>query len=311
MKKWTKDQIIASLKKEGLTFSDFTLTHEGEYAIDDADWNYKDVPHLHYIHNLVEAIFTTMNDDIITTINVQKVLGLRLPLCVINYQSAKNEQTYYTTWLFFVLIVQTRYEAIEPNKTRVITNYNIGSPWLLKWCTPVIRFLIKRNYKDLMSGDIPMRERRGNLRKWGYTFKKDGESYSFPKTMEILKENVIPPANRSLATLAINLADVLNQDGEYFYGRDDHLGFRLVRQGNLLNVFPRMCSHEGASLDKSPCVNMSLKCPWHGRLNMALATFDLSAQHEQKVETTKLIFTLAKNTLTVLEIEKIGETVEG
>src|SRR3990167_9913240 len=110
MKKWTKDQLITSLKKEGLVFTDFSLTHEGKYAIDDADWNYKDVPHLHHVHELVEANFAVMGDDVINTINTQKILGIKMPLAVVNYESGKNEQTYYTCLFFFVLIVQTRYE---------------------------------------------------------------------------------------------------------------------------------------------------------------------------------------------------------
>src|SRR5579872_7311877 len=107
MKKWSKEQLIASLQKEGIRFSEFSLTHEGDYAVADADWNYKDVPHLHHIHNLVEAIFAAMQDDFIATINVQKTLGIKIPLSVMNYESGKNEQTYYTTWLFFILIVRT------------------------------------------------------------------------------------------------------------------------------------------------------------------------------------------------------------
>src|SRR5947207_6795707 len=113
MSRLKKDQIIEKISKEGLHFSEFSLVHEGEYAIDDADWNYKDVPHLHYIHQLVEAYPTTIQDDLITTLNIQKVLGIKMPLSVVNYQSGENEQTYYTTWMFFILIVRTHYEKIS------------------------------------------------------------------------------------------------------------------------------------------------------------------------------------------------------
>lgn len=309
MKKWSKDQLIASLQKEGLYFSDFSLVHEGGYTVDDADWNYKDVPHLHHIHQLVEAIFAVMQDDLIATINVQKILGIKFPLAVVNYESGKNEQTYYTTLFFFVLIVQTRFEQTGPCQTRVTTTYSIGSPWLLKWCVPIIRFLIKRNYNDLMSGDIPMRERRGNLRKQGYSFHKETESYSFPKTMEILKTNVITPKYDPFK-MTLVISEVLPQDGEYFYGQDNHLGLRLIRLGSKLSIFPRMCLHEGASLDASKCVNMQVKCPWHGRQYSPIATFDLNAAVMQTVKTDKFNFELSNKTLTIMDVNIVCPVLE-
>jgi len=48
-----KDQLITQLKGQGLYFSSFSLVHEGNYAATDAEWNYKDIPHLHCVHELV------------------------------------------------------------------------------------------------------------------------------------------------------------------------------------------------------------------------------------------------------------------
>ena len=300
MKTWNKDHLIDRLKKEGLVFSNFSLVHEGNYAVDDADWNYKDVPHLHYVHELVEAVYAAMQDEFIATINIQKVFGFRMPLCVFNYQSGKDEQTYYTSWLFFTLIVHTCYEKIAENKTRVITTYYVGSSTILKWCFPFIRYAIRKNYKNLMLADIPMRERRGKLRELGYQFYKSTESYSFPKTMEILEQNVIiRPV--SLGQYTININDVLALDGEYFHGKDDHLGIRLVRQKNELFIFARMCLHEGASLDRGKCIGMKIQCPWHGRLHAPLAKFTVNDPMIQKVESKYCNLELSGNVLTVAE----------
>lgn len=309
MKKLNKDKIIAQLKKEGLSFSEFSLVHEGGYTTSDADWNYKDVPHLHHIHQLVEAIPTVIADDMIASVNIQKVLGFKLPMCVLNYQSNHNEQTYYTTWLFFVLVVQTTYEELDVCKTRVTTNYNIGCSKLLKWCIPFIRFLIKRNYKDLMSGDIPMRERRGQLRGWGYSFFKNTAYYTFPFTTEILRTNVLPPPHPR-QPISISIPQNIPQDGEMLWGRDDHWGLRLVRKQNYLHIFPRMCPHEGASLDAAPCVNLKLKCPWHGRLHSSLASFKLDWQEPQYKTHNNLIFSFVAGKLMVTESEKILTALE-
>jgi nitrite reductase/ring-hydroxylating ferredoxin subunit len=307
MKKYSKNQIISRLKIEGLRFSEFSLIHEGNYETDDADWNYKDVPHLHHVHELAEAIPTIVSDDIITSVNMQKVLWFRFPFSLTNFESGENAQTYYTTWMFYVLMIETVYEKTGPCQTRVTTTYAVGSPIWLHWTFPIIRWILKRNYDNLMSTDIPMRTRRGQLRGWGYTFFKEDSRYSFEKTMDILKSNVISP-NLPVAHAGYNvsIAEVLPNDGEHFLGRDDHLGIRLVRQGNQLMFYPRMCPHEGASLDsysckagKDPVKGGKLQCAWHGRVFKPFANFDISNAETQEIKTEFFIIKLDNNNLKI------------
>jgi hypothetical protein len=101
------DKITKELTREGLTFKEFSFVQEGNYTPSDADWNYKDVPHLHHIHKLVEAVITNVSDDYIATINVQKVFGIKVPLPVFNYAINKNRQLYYTSLLFYTLIIES------------------------------------------------------------------------------------------------------------------------------------------------------------------------------------------------------------
>jgi len=293
MKKYTKDQIVKRLEKEGLHFSEFTLTHEGLYDIEDADWNYKDVPHLHVVHELAEAIPTVVGDDVVASVNMQKVLWFRFPFALTNFESGPNSQTYYTTWLFFVLLIHTSYESLGYNRTRVDTTYSVGSPAWLKFAFPIIRWILKRNYDNLMSTDIPMRLRRGELRGWGYRFHKDDERYSFEKTMDITKSNVVAPAESSAPTnYRFSIAQDLPLDGDHFLGRDDHLGLRVVRRNQTIMIFPRMCPHEGASLDrykcsgpKDPLKGDRLVCPWHGRIFRPIASIDLNNTSPFEVKT--------------------------
>ena len=45
-------ELIAGLQKEeGYTFRIFELASEGDFLPSDADWNYKDVPHLKNVHH--------------------------------------------------------------------------------------------------------------------------------------------------------------------------------------------------------------------------------------------------------------------
>ena len=83
MKKTSSQNLINSLISEGMTFTSSSAESEGEFAPSDADWNYKDIPHLNELHNLVEGIPTAIGDDIITTVFMQKIGFLRIPLTVV------------------------------------------------------------------------------------------------------------------------------------------------------------------------------------------------------------------------------------
>jgi len=284
--KKTRKQLVDELKKENLTFHKFSLCHEGNYSASDADWNYKDVPHLHHVHQLAEAVQSYADDGTIANIVIQKILGLKIPLAVYIYENSPTSQVYYTASFFSVLIMESVYDEIAPNRTRVTTTYCIGSSRLFTWTFPILRWLIKRNYRDLMSTDIPMRERRGQLRSWGYEFKKTTPTYSYVKSINISGTNVTPPVsplNNETPELIIN--EILPENGEYTWGRADAWGLRLVRVDNSLKLFARMCHHEGASLDKQPCKKDKVQCPWHGKLISPLAKFQLQDLEPQSSAT--------------------------
>ena len=264
LQKSSKDVLVSQLTGEGFRFSSFTMTSEGDYSADDADWNYKDIPHLHEVHALAESHPVVVGREITCSVNLQRILGVWFPITLVNFEYEKNRQIYYTTLLFFVLIIETRIEPKGPNRCAVHTNYSIGSsPWLF-FLIPVFKLLVKRNYHVLMSEDIPMRERKGELRKFGYTFRKDGDTYSFIGTRNIMRENLCLPQGSS-NTVRANYAALLDGKQEAVAGDSGLLGFRMVRAGNEVVVYPRACPHEGASLDKSDCAGGFVKCRWHGR----------------------------------------------
>jgi hypothetical protein len=279
----SKESLKSELQATGLVFDEFSISLEGPYTTADADWNYKDVPHLAFMHPGIRPVLGIVEDDAMITINMQKLLGLWLPMAVVNYHPTGQPQTYFTTWFFFVLIVTTDYEQLEPLRCRVTTRYAVGGPRLLAWLLPVIRFLLKRNNSWLMQGDTPMRTRRGELRARGYTFShRRSGSYSFAETMDVGRSNVAPPADaRPAPAETIDLGAQLGADGQYLFGDSGHLGLRLLRQGDRLMVFPRMCPHEGSCLDNRPCEKGRIRCEWHGRVFAPLAEFDLSAATPQ------------------------------
>lgn len=301
MRVFSREKIITQLEKEGLRFSSFEIIHEGNYATDDSDWNYKDLSHIPHVHQgVVDAIPAMIGQDFMATINMQNAFGLRIPLSVFNYQPESDSQVYYTTSMFYVLIIQTSHEKISINRTRVVTVYSVGYPPLMAWTFPIIRWSLKRNFKKLMATDIPMRERRGQLREWGYAFRKLGIRYGFEETTDTSRNNVdvSGAVRRDGETITILIMEALPSDGEYLIGRADHHGLRIVRQGDEIRVFPRMCLHEGARLDEQQCDGHGkIRCPWHGRPIAPLGRFRLNKSETQTAVSESHEIELNKNVL--------------
>ena len=81
----------------------------------------------------------------------------------------------------------------------------------------------------------------------------------------------------------------------------------MVRAGDVLHVFPRLCMHEGACLDGASARDGALQCPWHGRRVPPLAEFDLAHPAEQVRLTARHRPTLRGSTLTVEPLDRDRE----
>ncbi len=266
----TCDGLVRQLKSNGYHVCTFSVSSTGAYAVADADWNYKDVPHLNVVHTQVRALLGTVDDEVITTLNLQKILGMAWPLTLVNYASSDTSQTYFTSLGPFVLVVHTQYEALGPNETKVVTTYNVATTGIFRLAFPLIRRVLTKNYKQLMLEDLPMRDRRGQLRARGFHFRSDGRARAFPETMNLLVDNVVAPQRPFVRTETVQL-DEIAQRGTVFVGPDDDRGVRLVKQDGELLVMPRFCDHEGAGLDCAEMKNGRLSCPWHGKNILPLA----------------------------------------
>lgn len=276
-RKSAKSSILQRAEAEGYVFKHFALEHVGRYSAEDADWNYKDVPHLHFVHRLAEAIPTMVSDDFITTLNTQLIFGIKVPLNVVTYEFSPGEHIYYTTLFFFILLIETRGRELAPLETCVTTTYSIGMPPLLRWCFPLLKWTITRNYRILMNDDIPMRERRGELRSRGFVFRKEHPTHSYADTQLIARQNVAAPyRNPDLPALDIDLQTAVPPATETLLGTDDDLGLRAKREADKVELYPRLCPHEGACLDESRITEGKMQCPWHGRQFTAICTVDLA-----------------------------------
>jgi nitrite reductase/ring-hydroxylating ferredoxin subunit len=273
----TRDALVAQLEAQGLRFRTVTVQTEGEYLPTDVDWNNKDVPHLNQVHRWVNDVTFVVDRDLQASVSLQQVLGIPFPLVLVHYDNGPNHQTHVVTLLAWTVVTHHEFIPLTETRTRAVTSYSVGSNrfWMLLF--PLVRWSIRRNWRQLMSEDVPMRERRGRLRALGYTFHGDDGVRDIRDSVPISRDNVVPPVEGPPAEPIAPIAlDAVSASGWTLLGASDHLGLKLRRDGDRIVAYPRMCPHEGADLDEVPDVDGCLTCPWHGRRLAPVAALDLT-----------------------------------
>ena len=340
MKRVSAENIVSFYQKNGYTFSNYTTELECKYSASDGAWNYRDFPHLYHVHDLLVSEgrgslswrmnripngYSMIGDDHLNLISSQNFMGFNIPVLTNNYATSPLSHTYCTTWMVFIIIIKTYFEELGPNKAKAITDHYIGSSKVFKFLHPVLSWLLRRYLQNVTLSDTPVRERRGELRDWGYSFEGDQEGHSFEKSMNIFNSNIILPIQNTNGNLPekLKILEILPNDGEYLFGRDDHLGIQIIRLGNNLNIYPRMCPHDGASLDRKCFIagkDMKIKalrgkrardiypqgkrafkitCPWHGRLFDPIASFKLDSSKTQTGSSDFTNLSLTDGVLTI------------
>ena len=255
--------MIQGLSAEGMVFSSSEQSHTGQYAPADAEWNYKDVPHLKEIHNQVEGIPGAITHEYWVGFFMQKIGPVQVPITVFNYGADPLSNVCFGAIGPFALIISTNWQDNGNSTTTVVTKYNLGSARYLRWMHGIVHKVLARNYKVLMEADTPMRLRRGALRARGYTFAGDETGHGFIETINLQTVGVMPPSSAQPFSW-VSEADKLPQ-GSTFVGTDDVGGVRVIRQQDKVLIFPRVCLHAGASLDDAKIDGDCIVCPWHGK----------------------------------------------
>ena len=277
MVKLSAAAIVERLDELGLSHRTLCMQTEGEYLPTDVDWNNKDVPHLNEVHSLVNDVTCVIDRHLQASISLQKVAGITCPLILVHYDAETDHQTHFVTLLAWTMVTDHEFIPLSPTRTRAVTTYHVCATrfWLLFW--PLIKALLRRNYRQLMSEDVPLRERRGRLRSWGYSFRGDGELRDIRASLNIHANNVFPPdppAGDPPVFAPVPVDDIA-ADRCTFLGRSDHLGLMLKRDGGQVLAFARLCPHEGAEMDAVAVADGCQVCPWHGRELAPLAVVDL------------------------------------
>lgn len=297
-----QEKFTKYLTREGFVYSDLTLESFGDYTPRDAEWNYSDVPHLNYVHTKANAESFAIEDQFISSLVLQDFLFFKkIPILVNNFHNKPDHHTYCFQLFFFFIIVETCYFR-ENNKTFVRTRYRIFTKPLFKLLHYFVKLSLKKNYKILMSEDIPMREQKAKLRRKGYKFATD-EDYliGYKQTVNINIDNLIPPPDiKTGKTYTFNLSELENSKAFRLSNGKNEL-ILSVSDDKIL-VFPGYCPHEGAILEMSIPHCQTVTCPWHGRACKPLLICDKhdaesskSFQHKQfdlEIQGDRLILTL-------------------
>ena len=279
------ETLIQKFKNHGFHFTQFMNECEDSCLPVDAEWNLKDIAHVPFMHHHAIREFTYIGNNVYNTLDIQKVMGITIPQSTIFYSCVEDNKTITHTTLFFgVILIETSFQPIGELKTRTIARYAIGSKFILgRLLHPIIKFGVIRNWKRFNEDDRPVRSRKGALRQKGYTF--DTQSpVDHLKTIDTSKNGIFilkegskshQPKERRKLTLSKNM------NKNILVGEDDHLGLQIKITPKVIRIFPRLCPHQGGSLDNCDLNVLSIACPWHGRKFTALC----SIRHNGKQQT--------------------------
>src|SRR5690349_3668978 len=111
------ETIVRQLTDRGYVARTFSLSSVGDYAVADAEFNYKDVPHVNQVHSAVQSTVATCDDDLATVVLQQRVLGIPFLMALSTYVTGTDSQTYFSTFGPYLIVVNTRFEALGENRT--------------------------------------------------------------------------------------------------------------------------------------------------------------------------------------------------
>ena len=268
MSKKSTENLKKLLRKKGYGFRDFEVYYVVNCTPDDVDWNYSDVLHIDIVHKTVHSIQAVVTDDVTCNINVQNIpiIGIEFPMTTIQYHHSKHSIVYMSTLGPYMIIVNTTFEEIDELKTKIVTKFSIGSKGIFRILNPLIEYIIRKNNKLLMEDDLPMRERRGELRKNNHLFFKNTENYSPEFSEDRNRSNVYLKKNAKNIIEVDKKIIIDSEDGEIIGNKNGILSFFVsIDKDGLKKIWPSTCSHEGAELSKRCLKDNYLSCPWHNR----------------------------------------------
>ena len=283
------------MKSNGYKYLSLRLQTTGDYSSRDSEWNYSDIPHLNYVHTKVDGYCFHADNERIINLFMQKFGPFSVPVTNYIEHLQKDEHFYVMNILGLIVSVTTSHKEKNSLKALTITEYKIFyRNWIEKFFAYLIRYATKKNYKVLMSEDVPMRNQRGFLRKKGINFLNDNQNkIGFFETEDLSKRNVDGRCYfRNKKNFEINL----RHKSDNFQINDLFLTF--VKSSKKIFVLGDICQHEGAKLNFKKDNNENncrAACPWHGMIISPLLTVNMYDNNVYKFKYLNQEFSLKIN----------------
>jgi hypothetical protein len=254
------------------------LATDGLYSAKDSEWNYSDVPHLNYVHARVEGCPLLTTNTHASSLFLQRIGPFAVPASLHVSHVASDVHDYLLIVLNIIVRVTTHHQPSGAG-CLTTTRYNFYFRGILgRLVALMARYATRRNYRVLMSEDLPMREQRHRLRQLGVVFAYDRKPLiGFVDTLNV-HENHVDATALSHAERTTQI-DLSSDDGDL---KVDQLLLRLTWDYQSVKIWPLICPHEGAPL--SACAaqsSRSLMCPWHGRRLSPLAVVPRSVLDQE------------------------------
>lgn len=240
-----------------------------KYEVRDLDWNHMDGFHRPTIHDTYHEAIKFANDkDFQFSLTRLGKTPLIIPVFDMRLGNGKFYQT-FSIFNLFTIICFTKIEKLESSKVKQVIEWQILSHPFLKFLHKFISKKIYNLNKIQTEEDFVIRERRFYLRSKGFKFETDNPNYINSNN---LKSKLIPPNFDSKKSLEIKLENLLNNKKKLV--EFNSISFFIQRNQNTLLIWPGICTHEGAQLNKDCFKDKSLICPWH---NLVFKPFKLSS----------------------------------
>lgn len=238
--------------------------HTNVAAPRDLDWNHMDPHHRPHIHNTYTEAARLCTSPIHQVSVTRPSKKLPFLMCVTDVMLRPNLffQTFTIFNMLFVLCVIRSYQ--ENGSTIQQTDWYIVSKPVFKFLHGYFSRRLLRLNKKQNDEDLPVRNRRFELRKLGYRFRSDDPNYILSSSLE---SATIPPKLSGSHT--VELKKLNGELGRFSVERLDFV-YRPDGSGGWL-IWPAVCPHEGGPLDCNRPEGHLLRCPWHGIKFRALA----------------------------------------
>jgi hypothetical protein len=253
-----EDKVEDALRKliPGARITKGQYSYPGRSELRDLVWNHMDQNHRPYIHRTYGAasrIFVGNH----ATFSLTRFGGW--PFLIPVFDGYFKENGFYQILVLFGLVIVIN--VIECNSEGDATRMDVG--WVIashRWLRFLHPFLSRRltRLNDVQNReDDAIRDRRIALRAAGYRFKTDAPNFMNSNVME---NNTIFPA---MATaVGVPVRDLPDQQAIEVAVADR--AFIMRRDDEVVDVWPGVCPHEGASLTRADLRGKTVKCPWHG-----------------------------------------------